>query len=130
MAIAKTLFDNILQNNVCEFKWVRRNPKTGANFTRRALGTANMDVLNSEIGRGVFGFQVPRFQHPYSRSQYNLCGYYDIFRLDWRNAACESVVMVKVFPATNPTAINEWWKTFKDDVLPLNAQQKIQFMDS
>ena len=129
MAVSKSFLDNILSQNVCELKFVRRNPKTGAALSRRMLGTTNFNVLNSEIGKGVFGFQVPRFQHPYNRADYNLSFMFDIFRLDWRNIPCESVVLVKIFPATNPTLINEWWKTFKSDILPLTAQQKLEFMD-
>ena len=130
MAIARSTFDSILKNNVVEFKWVRRIPKTGAALTRRALGTNNYNVLNSEFGYKVLNFRPPTQPNPIDQVTHNLVTYWDVFRQEYRNSACESLVMVRVIPVTNDQQINQWWIFFRDTIRDMTPQQKIQFMDT
>lgn len=129
MAIIRSTFESILKNNIVEFKWVRRNHKTGAAITRRALGTNNHQVLNSEFGYKILNFRPPTQPNPIDTSAYNLVTYWDVFRQEYRNSACESLYMVKIIPVTNPTEINKWWIFFRDVIRDMTPQQKIQFMD-
>lgn len=129
MAIVRSTFDSILKNNIVEFKWVRRNPKTGAAITRRALGTNNYKVLNSEFGYKVLNFKPPTQPNVINQTAYNLVTYWDIFRQEYRNSACESLYMIKIIPITNDDEINKWWIFFRDTLRDMTPQQKIQFMD-
>lgn len=129
MAISRSIFDGILKNNIVEFKWVRRNTKTGASITRRALGTNNYQVLNSEFGYKILKFKPPTQPNPINQQAHNLVTYWDMFRQEYRNSACESLVMVKIIPVTNEKQINKWWIYFRDVIRDMSPIQKIQFMD-
>lgn len=129
MAIFRSTFENIMRNNVVEFKWIRRIPKTGAAITRRALGTNNHTLLNSEFGFKVLNFKPPTQPNPINQTAHNLVTYWDIFRQEYRNSSCESLHMVNIIPVTNPDEINKWWIYFRDTIRDMTPDQKLQFMD-
>lgn len=129
MAINRSLFHNVLQNNVVEFKWVRRIPKTGAAITRRALGTNSYKILNSEFGFKVLRFKPPTEPNPIDQLTHNLVTYWDVFRQEYRNSACESLYMIKLIPVTNDQEVNRFWMYFRDSIKNMTQQQKIEFMD-
>jgi len=129
MAINRSLLDTSLKNSVIEMKWVRRVPKSGAMLTRRALATNSPAVLMSEFGVKVLNFRPPSAMNSLNQEAHNLVTYWDLFRQEYRNSACESLHMIRIFPVTNPTEINNFWVFFRDNIRDMTAQQKIEFMD-
>lgn len=130
MAVNRQLFENITKENVAEIKWVRRLPERGNTLTRRALATNNFNVLNSEFGLKVLRFRRPTQPNPIDQKAHNLVTYWDIFRGAYRNSACESLIMVRIWPVANEKQINDWWIYFRDNIRDMSIQQKIEFMDS
>jgi len=129
MALNVGFLDNVLKSNVVEIKFVRRHPKTGAALTRRALGTTDFRILNSDIGKTVFKFSPPTQRPAYNPTAHALSWYFDFFRLDWRSVSTESAVLVKLWPTTSPQLIEKFWIEFRDSISRMTPQQKIQFMD-
>lgn len=129
MAINRDFFENITKNNVVEMKWVRRLPERGNTLTRRALATNSTAILNSEFGLKILRFKPPTQKNPINQKAHNLVTYWDLFRGAYRNSACESMVMVKIWPVTNEKQINDWWIYFRDYIKDMTPQEKIQFMD-
>lgn len=129
MAINRATFEQILKNNVVEFKNVRRHPKTGASISRRWFATNSPNVLNTEFGAQVFRFRPPTKPRPYNPRDYNLIFVWDIFRQDYRAVACESVQMIQVFPVTDEKKVNTFWVYVRDNILTMNKLQRQRFFD-
>jgi hypothetical protein len=116
----------LLESNVVELKFQRRNPSPGRSSSRRRLWSLNLNILNSEIGQKIFNFKPPTGRSPYSFQANNLVPVFDMFMLDWRAIPAESVNIIQVIPSEPPL---KFWEYFDEVLSKMSAQQKAQFMD-
>jgi hypothetical protein len=116
----------LLEGNVVELKFQRRNPSPGRSPSRRMLCSLNLNILNSEIGQRIFNFKPPSGRKPYSFESYNLISAFDMFMQDWRAIPAESVNIIQVIPCDPPL---KFWEYFDEVLSKMSAQQKAQFMD-
>ena len=130
MAINRATFEQILRDNVIECKNVRRHEKTGAPLSRRWFITNSPNILNTKFGKGVFNYRPPTNPRPYNPRNYNLIFVWDIFKQDYRAIACESVRMIKIFPATNPEKVEEFWIHVRDQILTMSKAERTRFFNT
>ena len=116
----------LLQNNVVELKFIRRDISPGRSRSRRMLSTLDFQLLNSEIGKQIFRFSSPSKFPSYNASSYNLLTVYDLFMLDWRNIPADSCQIINVIPTTPQV---EFWDYFNNILSKMSASQKAAFMD-
>lgn len=116
----------LLQSNVIELKFIRRDISPGRPRSRRMLATLDFELLNSEIGKQVFRFSPPAKYPSYNASSYNLLTVYDLFMLNWRNIPADSCQIINVIP-TSPQV--EFWDYFNNILSKMSASQKAAFMD-
>ena len=51
--------------------------------------------------------------------------YWDILMQDYRNINCNQVDLIQEIPANN-----DFWVYFNENIYPMSAQQKLNFMNS
>ena len=135
MAINRQYLENLTKQNVCEVKWVVRHPEVHGNLTRRALITNSYPLLNSKFGINIFNFKAPTQPNRIDQVAHNLVTYFDLFKRNpmlndtgYRNASCESLVLLRTWSVSNNKAIEDWWIYFRDYVQKMTPQQKMDFM--
>lgn len=116
----------LLQNNVVELKFIRREISPGRSRSRRMLATLNFELLNSDIGRQIFRFSNPIKKPSYNASSYNLLTVYDLFMLDWRNIPANNCQIINIIPTTPQV---EFWDYFNNILSKMTSSQKAAFMD-
>jgi hypothetical protein len=118
----------LLHKNAAELRFIRRVPKEFWSNRRRMLCTNDMTLLRSIPGTKVLNFQLPLgIGLPYDPNQHNLLITWDIFMQNWRAIPCESVDVIAVIKTQPP---QEFWKYFMQQVVPLTATRKGQFMNT
>ena len=115
----------LLLNNVCEVKFLRRRQKPGQPATRRMLCTKSSELLNSVNGRVVLNYRPPTHQSKINESRDNALVVWDIFVQDFRVVSMDNCELIRDFPADET-----FWEYFNEYIFPMSEAQKIQFMDS
>ncbi len=126
MSVSGNSLRSLLQNNVGEIKFIRRDISPGRPKSRRMLCTLDFDLLNSDIGKQIFKFINPIKNPPYNVNSYNLITVFDLFMLDWRNIPTESIQIISLIP-TKP--LSEFWDYFNNILSKMSSAQKAAFMD-
>ena len=124
MQIARPALDTLLRSNVCEVRFVRRDPRPGDGPTRRMLCTKDLSNLTSLNGRTTLHYRPPRGGMQVNEAMQNICVVWDIFMQDYRNVAMNSCNLIQTIPA------NEWWGYFNENIYPMSPAQKANFMNS
>lgn len=125
MIVQRATLNNILLNNVCEIRFVRRIPKPGFPPTRRMLCTKSYDLLNSTNGRITLNFRPPTNPVQVNEALENVVVVWDILMQDYRNVSMDQCDLINEYPAND-----EFWEYFNNNIYPMSPQQKIQFMNS
>jgi hypothetical protein len=125
MKIDRTRLDNILRNNVCDIRFVRRNPKKGMAGTRRMLCTKCLDLLNSTNGRISLNYRPPSHSPLINEAAENLLIVWDVFMQDFRNINMNDCYLLKQIPADDT-----FWKYFNENLYTMSPDDKLNFMNS
>lgn len=124
MQIARPALDSLLRSNVCEVRFVRRDPRPGDGPTRRILCTKDLSILTSINGRTTLNYRPPRGRMQVNEALSNICVVWDIMMQDYRNVAMDSCTLIQQIPAT------DWWEYFNENIYPMAPEQKLSFMNS
>lgn len=129
MFISRDNLKALARNHVCEIKFRRRNPVAGKPLFRRMLCTSSPRLLNSLDGRLTLNFRPttsPPFRNPsYNADQYNLAILWDILMQDYRAINMSYCNLIARVPATD-----EFWEYFNKELLKMNPNQKMAWMNS
>lgn len=125
MLINLSSLKSVLQNNVCEIKFVRRIPKPGRSPFRRMLCTTSPAVLNTVNGRITLNYRPSSKPLKYDPNQKNLAIVWDIFMQDYRCVNANSCDLITSIPAGDA-----FWTYFRKNLMKLTTAQKISYMDS
>lgn len=125
MIVQRATLDNILLNNVCEIRFVRRAPKIGAPPTRRMLCTKSYSLLNSTNGRITLNYRPPVKPKQVNEAVENIIVVWDILMQDYRNVSMDQCDLIREIPANE-----EFWKYFNTNIYPMSPEQKLTFMNS
>jgi hypothetical protein len=119
----------LLMTNVVELRFRRRIEKAGVGDYRRMLCTNDQLLLTSQPGRNVLNWQPPSGGGlKYNPAAKNLIVTWDIFLQAYRMINCNDVEVITVIK-TSPDA-TEFWKYFNENLLPMPATQKAQFINT
>ena len=125
MLIQKAALDSILLDNVCELRFPRRIIKPGLASTRRMLCTKSLSLLNSVNGRVSLNYFPPKGPPRPNLSSDNLTVAWDILMQDYRNINMNQCDLIQQIPADD-----DFWVYFNENIYPMSAQQKLNFMNS
>lgn len=136
MIVSRNTLLQILSNNVCELKFLRKHNKQGFPNTRRMLCTRaienlynkNLNFLDSPAGREILHFKRPPKQ-PVLRpgmtydwmQKSELLMVWDIFRQDWRVINCQECDLIWTIDTL------QFWPVFNLILKKMTPQQKIEF---
>ena len=124
MQIARPALDTLLRSNVCEVRFVRRDPRPGDGPTRRILCTKDLSILTSINGRTTLNYRPPKGGMQINEALQNICVVWDIMMQDYRNVAMDSCTLIQQIPAA------DWWEYFNENIYPMAPEQKLSFMNS
>ena len=124
MQISRSGLDNLLRSNVCEVRFVRRDPRPGDGPTRRILCTKDLSILTSVNGRTTLNYRPPRSGMQINEALQNICVVWDIMMQDYRNVAMDSCTLIQSIAA------KDWWEYFNENIYPMAPAQKLSFMNS
>lgn len=125
MLVSTTSLRPILQNAACEIKFARRRPVPGKSIFRRMLCTNSNTILNSIDGRITLNYKPSTKAPKYDPNAKNLIIVWDLLMQDYRCINCDNCDLITTIPAGEA-----FWTYFKENIMTLSIQQKIQFMDS
>ena len=125
MLITQPSLAAVLKNNVCEIRFLRRKSKLGRSPFRRMVCTNATGLLLGIDGRMTLNYAPPTSLPKYNPLQANIVIAWDVLMQDFRAISCDSCELIKTVPATE-----EFWKFFKEELLPMTPSQKQMFMDS
>lgn len=114
----------LLKENVCEIVFPRRRLRNNRPAFRRMLCTLDENLLNSINGRLSLNFRPSTGILPYNAEAKNLLPVWDIFMQDWRMVNMNDCDLVETIKR------DEFWKYFNEKLIPMSAQQKMQYMDT
>ena len=109
MKIALPTLKTLLESNVLEIKFARRNPKPGVAPTRRMICTNSPLILNSPEGRRLLGFEQTTSGLPFNPSAKNLVVTWDLFKKSYRMVNADSCELVSTIPAND-----EFWLYYNE----------------
>lgn len=118
-------FQNLVQNNVLDIRFVRRRPRSTRPPTRRMLCTLNSDILLSVNGRSVLNYLPPSNNLPYTTDDKGLVLVWDILMQSFRMVSTESVSILETYPPDDT-----FWEYFNQNILPMDGKSKQGFMNS
>jgi len=127
MGLSSAGLQQLLENNVVELKFTRKNPVAGKPATRRMLASLNPAILDSELGRKIFNFNAPAGKPPYNPNNYNLVVFFDMFMQNWRAIPADSTEVIKLIPST---PIEDFWEYYNDVLSKMSSEQKAAFMNT
>lgn len=130
MILSPNGFKSLLQTNIVEAVFTRRNVKAGWSGTRRILCTLDKNLLLSLAGRMALNYNPPKYPPAYNASAYNLVVVWDLFWQDWRAIPTDSLSVVSVIPCHTKKQQDEFWKYFSDFLQQLTPPQKENFMNA
>ena len=125
MLVSLASLKAVLQNNVCEIKFLRRRPKLGQSAYRRMLCTNAASVLNSVNGRLTLNYRPATGAPKYNANQKNLVIAWDVFMQDYRCINVNSCDLITSIPA-GPA----FWNYFNKNLAKMTAPQKLSYMNS
>ena len=123
--ISKEALEQKLLNNVVDLRFVRRVPVPGRPATRRMLCTKSSSLLNSTNGRMSLNYKPPMGGKRFNEAKENALIVWDIFMQSFRVVSLEGATVLNEIPAND-----EFWKYYNQVLLPMSAEQKLQFMNS
>lgn len=94
MKVAISTLKSLLNDNVVEIKFKRRNVKPGAPITRRMLCTNSNLILNSSEGRRVLGYTPTTTSKTYNTDSKNLIVTWDILKRGYRMISMDNCELV------------------------------------
>lgn len=124
MTISYNGMRKLLENNVVELFFVRRNPKRGWPNTRRMVCTNSFKLLGSMGGRMAMNFRVPTSFPPYDPKEEGLFITWDIFMQDFRAIPLEAVSVVMAIPVRTQKEIETFWTWFDQTLRPMTSDSK------
>lgn len=116
---------SLLLQNVAEIRFQRRVNVPGSTTFRRMWCTNSSTLLNSFNGKTVLNYRPPSRGYTYDVTGKNLIVTWDILMQDYRNVSMDNCDLLRSIPAND-----EFWKFFNENILIMNTQQKINFMNS
>ena len=125
MRVQRSTLDSILQNNVCEVRFVRRGPKSGSSPTRRILCTKSYNLLTSTNGRITLNYRPPTNPPQINEAAENLITVWDIIMQDYRNINMDQCELIQQIPANE-----EFWTYFNESIYPMSGEQKLNFLNT
>tara|TARA_R110000824_G_scaffold78371_3_gene197878 strand:+ start:477 stop:854 length:378 start_codon:yes stop_codon:yes gene_type:complete len=125
MRILKAALDTLLLNNVCEIRFPRRIVKPGQAPTRRMLCTKSLTLLDSTNGRISLNYFPPKGPPKWYLGPDNLAVSWDIMMQDYRNVNMNECELIQQIPAND-----DFWVYFNENIYPMSAAQKFNFMNS
>tara|TARA_R110002020_G_scaffold162162_2_gene347637 strand:+ start:836 stop:1213 length:378 start_codon:yes stop_codon:yes gene_type:complete len=125
MIVQKATLDPLLQTNVCEIRFPRRIIKPGQAPTRRMLCTNSIELLNSVNGRISLNYFAPKGPPKAYLGPDNLSVAWDILRQDYRNINMNQCNLIQQIPANE-----DFWVYFNENIYPMSAKQKFDYMNS
>ena len=125
MIVQKATLDPLLQSNVCEIRFPRRIVKSGQASTRRMLCTNSIELLNSVDGRISLNYFSPKGPPKSYLGPDNLAVAWDILMQDYRNINMNQCNLIQEIPANK-----DFWVYFNENIYPMSAKQKFDFMNS
>jgi len=117
----------LLETNVLELRFYRRNPKPGWSSTRRMLATNDKNILNSAPGKMALHFESPTRSPEYNWRTRNLACAWDLFWQQYRMVPAESCDIVTIIP-TEPE--EQFWNYFNLYLQAMSPSEKVQFMNN
>lgn len=123
--ISREALEQKLLNNVVDLRFVRRIPIPGRPPTRRMLCTKSSSLLNSTNGRMSLNYKPPLGSKQFNETKQNALIVWDIFMQSFRVVSLEGATVINEIPAND-----EFWKYYNQVLLPMTADQKLQFMNS
>jgi hypothetical protein len=127
MRVSQAQLLALLENNVLELRFFRRNPKQGWNMARRMLATNDRKILSSAPGRIALHFQAPTHAPPYNWRMKNLACAWDLLWQQYRMIPAESIDIVTIIP-TEPE--EEFWNYFNIYLQSMSPSEKVSFMNN
>jgi hypothetical protein len=124
MKIALATLKTLLESNVLEIKFTRRNPKPGAPPTRRMFCTNSNTLLNSTEGRRVLGFTPTSQPLKFNPSAKNLIVAWDLFKLGYRMINADHCELIATIPADD-----DFWLYYYEHIGNMTAGEKLKFYD-
>ena len=125
MRVSRSTLDGILLSNVCEVRFVRRNPKSGFPPTRRMFCTKAHSLLTSINGRTTLNYRPPSKPPLINEAAENVITVWDILMQDYRNISMDQCELIQQLPAND-----EFWPYFNNNIYPMSPAQKSNFMNS
>ena len=127
MRVSRAQLAALMESNVLEIRFFRRNPKPGWNAARRMLVTTDRLILDTAPGQLALHFKVPTHAPKYNAKTKNLVCGWDLFWQDWRMVPAESCDIVTVIPTRPPSV---FWNYFNLYLQAMSPNDKIQFMNN
>lgn len=127
MKIGATTLRVLLENNVLEIKFKRRNPKPGSPATRRMLCTNSPVILQSDAGKETLNFESGNNRIKFNPASKNLVLAWDIFKQDYRFISADNVELVSQMPVTGDG--RDFWEYFNETIYPMTPGEKDNFFD-
>lgn len=124
MIIQRVALDSLLLNNVCDVRFVRRDPRPGDGPSRRMLCTKSFEILHSVNGRTTLNYRPPRGGKQINEASANLLVVWDILMQDYRNINMNQCDLIQDIPA------GDFWEYFNENIYPMSPAQKQSFMNS
>jgi hypothetical protein len=126
-----TELSNLLETNVLEVKFIRRNPKPGAASTRRAFITTSNSLLNSPRGKITLRYEGGGGSGlKFTPAARNLILAWDILWQEYRLFGAEGSSIITQIPVTTEDEVAKFWDYFDSNILPLSPEDKLRFMNS
>ena len=125
MRISRTALNGILLSNVCEVRFARRIIKPGVPGTRRMLCTKSHSLLTSTNGKITLNYRAPTRSPIINEAQENVVVVWDILLQDYRNLSMDQCDLLQQIPANE-----EFWTYFNENIYPMSAEQKFNFMNT
>ena len=123
MRVSLAALRSVLQQNVAEVKFVRRNPKPGFPAERRMLCTNSHNLLNSKKGRLALRYTPPKSSPDYNPNMKNLVITWDVFMQGYRTINVDKCQLISIIPADDT-----FWEYFTEKLTTMTSQQKASFM--
>jgi hypothetical protein len=128
MGLSYNGMKKLLESNVAELYFVRRNKKQNWPMTRRMLCTNSFKLLGSMGGRMALNFKVPTQLPAYDPKDENLFITWDFFMQDFRSIPLESVGVIMAIPVKTTKEIESFWEWFDKFLRPLSSDNKKSIM--
>lgn len=125
MIVARPTLVTLLQQKVLELKYTRRVQRPDKPPTRRMLCTNNQQLLMSENGLSVLKYKPSGGQPNHNHALHNTIPTWDIMVQDYRTISADNVDVITVFEPDD-----SWWTYFNESILPMSADQKLNFLNS